>query len=785
MGVTTTTRDASRQAEHSVGTLLRRWRQRAMLTQEELAARAGLDSRTVRRLEADGLRRPRTSTLRLLSDGLGLGDDERSQLSAALSSGGARRGASGGSTPATLASVPHQLPATTADFTGRQGQLRELDALLSDGKACSRPEVVIAAIAGTAGIGKTTLAVHWAQHNAGRFADGQLYVNLRGFDAIGRPVGASEAVRGFLDALGVMPEHIPAELDGQAALYRSVMADRRMLVLLDNAVDEEQVRPLLPASAGSMVLITSRNQLSGLVTAEGAHPLVLSQLTDAEAYDLLERRLGAARLTAESRATKDILARCAGLPLALAIVAARATMHPAFSVRAIAAELDTSRTGLEPFTSGDTTTNLRAVFSWSYRQLEPDTKRLFRLLGLHPGPDITAPAAASVAGRPLTTVHALLRDLCRAHLLTEHGPGRYTFHDLLRAYAGELNAHSANAVERHATIDRIVDHYLHAARVASRVYNPGLISLEPFAPPGAGVTIEPFMDADQASAWFAAELPVLLHVARLARQRELDQYTWRLAVVLTDYLNRQGQWSVLLTLQRAGLEAALRLGDPVGQMRIRRGLAYVLIQLGRYDEVDAHLRETLDLAHRFGDVEELANTYHGLAFAARHRGRIDVAIQHKEQSEELLRTAGKPEAHAIALNDAGWYHALAGNHEKALAYCHRALDLIDELDYRHGEAVTTNTLGYANHHLGRYDRAATYYERAINASRAAGDREIEAYVLHHIGDNHAATGDQRSAHDAWRQSLDIFEELGHHDATAVRTKLESLGTSTSGEPGDD
>lgn len=673
--------------------------------------------------------------------------------------------------------VPRQLPAGISDFTGRLDLLARLDALLPDDTDLPAA-VVISAITGTAGVGKTALAVHWAHQIAGRFPNGQLYVNLRGFDPIGRAVDASEAVRGFLDALGVPAARIPNELEDQAALYRSLLADRRLLVVLDNARDAEQVRPLLPGSPGCLVLITSRNRLESLITAEAARPVQVDLLSTEEAHHLLAARLGTDRVAAEPEAVNAIVTSCARLPLALTIVAARAATHPHFSLAALAAELDAAQTSLEPFAATDTVTDLRAVFSWSYRQLNPDAQRLFRLLGLHPGPDITAPASASLAGQPLTTVRRVLSDLCRAHLLAEHLPGRYTFHDLLRAYAAELTDQADGEADRHTAVHRMLDHYLHTARVASRLYNPGLISLDRFAAPSAGVAIEHFADTDQAGAWFAAELPVLLEIARLARQRGLDRYTWRLAGALTDYLNRQGQWRVQLAIQRAGLEAALRLGDVVGQMRTRRGLAFVLIQLGRNDEADSHLRETLELAREVGDPEELANTHHGLAFAARRRGRIDLAVHHKEQSEQLLRTVGHPEAHAIALTDAGWYHALAGHYDKALDYGHRALTLVDTLDYRHGEALATHALGYAHHHLGRHDKAAAYYERALHAARAANDREIEATVLDHVGDNHAAIGDHDAALGTWRQTLDIFDELGHQDAETVRGKLESLAITT-------
>ena len=297
--------------------------------------------------------------------------------------------------------------------------------------------VVIVAIDGMAGVGKTALAVHWAHRVAALFPGGQLYVNLRGFDPNRSPVTPDEAVRGFLDALDVPPERVPATLEAQVGLYRSLLAGRRVLVLLDNASDAGQVRPLLPGAPGCVAVVTSRDQLAGLVTTAGAHPMTLDLPSADEARELLERRLGAARVAAESAAADEIIALCARLPLALAIVATRAATQPGLPLATLAAELRAAAGGLAEFTDPDLASDVRAVFSWSYRQLSPAAARLFRLLGMHPGPDIGLPAAASLAGQPAAEVRPLLTELARAHLI-ERAAGRYAFHDLLRAYAAEL-----------------------------------------------------------------------------------------------------------------------------------------------------------------------------------------------------------------------------------------------------------------------------------------------------------------------------------------------------------
>ena len=382
--------------------------------------------------------------------------------------------------PAAL--VPAQLPPTVAAFAGRSTELASLDAILprqGQGGPGQDAAVVISVIAGTAGVGKTALAVHWAHRVAARFPDGQLYVNLRGFDPCGPAADPAQALRGFLDAFALPPERIPASLDAQMALYRSLLAGKRVLVVLDNARDAEQVRPLLPGSPGCLAIVTSRNHLTGLIATQGAHPLDLDLLTPAEARELLARRLGTGRAGGEPEAVDEIIAGCAGLPLALTIAAARAATSPGFPLDVFAAELREASRVLDPFDAGDVATDVRAVFSWSYRALSPDAARLFRLLSLHPGPDITVTAAASLAGIPAARARALLAELTRGHLLAEPRPGQYAFHDLLRAYATEqTHAHDDDDARRSAA-GRVLDHCLHAAHAAATLIDPYFAPVSP------------------------------------------------------------------------------------------------------------------------------------------------------------------------------------------------------------------------------------------------------------------------------------------------------------------
>ncbi|MEU5946734.1 BTAD domain-containing putative transcriptional regulator [Micromonospora sp. NPDC047465] len=370
------------------------------------------------------------------------------------------------------APVPRQVPRGVTDFTGRAETLARLDALLTGSGSVPPAEVVIAAVIGTAGVGKTALALHWAHRVADHFPDGQLYVNLRGFDPSGRVMDTGEALRGFLHALGVPPQHIPPTLEAQTGMYRSLLAGKRILVLLDNARDADQVRPLLPGTPGNLALVTSRSQLAGLVAAEAAHPITVGLLPHAAARQMLAARLGADRVAAEPEATEAIITRCARLPLALAIVAARAATYPAFSLAALAETLRDPAGRLDALTADGTAMNMRASFSWSYRSLTPDGARLFRLLGLHPGPDTSTPAAAGLAALPVRRARVILAELTCAHLVVEHRPGRYALHDLLRAYAGELARDTDPEAEHETATLRALGHHRHSAYAAARPMLP-------------------------------------------------------------------------------------------------------------------------------------------------------------------------------------------------------------------------------------------------------------------------------------------------------------------------
>jgi DNA-binding SARP family transcriptional activator/DNA-binding XRE family transcriptional regulator len=662
--------------------------------------------------------------------------------------------------------VPRQLPAASALFTGRDVELSALARLLDT----VVDTVVIAAIVGTAGVGKTTLAVHWARQFAAQFPDGQLYVNLRGFAPSEAPVAPAEAIRGFLDGLGAAATRIPASLEAQAGLYRSLVAGKRLLIVLDNARDVDQVRPLLPGSPGSMVVITSRARLAGLAVGEGAYMLTLDLLTDDEARQMLASRLGKHRAAAEPSAVNELISLCTRLPLALAIAVARAGDNPRLPLSALAAELRDAASRLDSLDAGDAVSNIRAMFSWSYQSLQAPARRMFRLIGVHSGPDITAPAAASLAGIPVPAARRTLRELTAAHLLTEHFPGRYAFHDLLRAYATDQAHATDSGDDLQVAIGRALDHYLHTAHAAALLLAP---SREPIAlaPARPGVLPENLASDQQALVWFEAEHQVLLAATALAAATGCNACAWQLPWAMADFLDRRGHWQEWAATERTALAAATRLGDPAGQAMARRLLAHACIQLRDYDQARAHLTDCLSLYRQLGDRLGQARTHQSLGVVASRQGWHADALVHDQQTLDLVRATGDQARQAAALTNVGYSHAQLGDYQQAREFCRRALDLHRQLDYLPGEANAWDSLGYTEHMLGNLTEAVDCYTRALRIFRDLGDRYEQAEILTRLGEVRHTAGDRQQARNAWQRALDILEDLHHPDAAQVRAKL--------------
>ncbi|MEV6968922.1 BTAD domain-containing putative transcriptional regulator [Hamadaea sp. NPDC051192] len=682
---------------------------------------------------------------------------------------------------AGTAPLPAQLPMDIRGFTGRKPELATLDGLLADTATSSA--VTVAAVSGPAGSGKSTLAVHWAHRVRDRFPDGQLHVNLQGYDPVGPAISARDALRGFLTALGVAPQYIPSQVPEQTDLYRSLMSGRRMLVVLDNADSADQIRPLLPGSPGCFVLVTSRTQLPGLLAAQGARAVVLDVLSADESRDLLAGRLGSDRVAIEPAAVAEIIRWCAGLPLALSVAAAHGSSRPRWRLAAIAAELRESYGLLKGYRDNDPAVDVRAVFASSYRALSTPAAAMFRLLGLHPGPEIGQSAAASLAGVSVQAAAESLAELAGEYLVTDAAPGRYGMHDLLRAYAREIADSTEDEQQRRAAVRRVLDHYLHSAHTAALHLHPHRDPLTLDAVP-AEVAVDEIGGFTQANSWFDGEWRTLLSAISLADATGQDDYPWRLAWTLTNYLDRQGHWHEWATAVTTALAAANRSVDLAGQAQSLHGLALAHIRFGQYAVARSQLTQALDLHRRLDDRIGQGHDYLNLALVMQRLDQPVQALEYAYLALKLFTEAGHVAGQGNALNTVGWYHAQLGAYHEAIAHCERALALQQRIDDRHEQAFTWDSIGYAQHHLGAYRAAADAYREAIELWRVFGDRYYEAETTTRLGDTLFAAGDTGTAQAAWLSALDTLRDLGHPDADEVRARLGRVWASRA-RPGSD
>jgi DNA-binding SARP family transcriptional activator/tetratricopeptide (TPR) repeat protein len=663
--------------------------------------------------------------------------------------------------------VPRQLPSGISAFAGRVEALAALDSLLSRHEDGGAPLVVT--LNGLPGAGKTTLAVHWARSVAERFPGGSLYVNLRGFGPAAPAVDPAEALRGFLVALGIPGERIPDGLDARAAAYRSMTADRRMLVLLDNARDEDQVRPLLPVSGGSCAVVASRRQLTGLAAKQGARALHVDMVNPVEARDLLERRLGD-RVRAEPEAVERIVRRCAGLPLSLAIVAARTEARGAFPLAAIADELDSAVPVLDAFESHDATVDLRTVFSWSYRGLGPDAARQFRLLGLHWGPDFGVEAAASLAGQPVRETRRLLDELCRMRLLVEAAPGRFGFHDLLAAYAAELAEAVDTASDRRDALRRLLDHCLHSAHAAADAMAPYRLPALDVEASAGSITCVP-RDHEQAAAWFASEHTSLANAMVFADRSGFEEYVWRLAPPYAIHLRRQGRGAELLAARSLAAAAAERSGDAPAEAAAFQQLAAAQIRFGDPREAERNLQAALQRYRDLGDLEGEAETSMIKCLFGDAAGDYTVTLEAALKSLDLFRRTGNGPGQARALNNIGFSHTMLGDYERAAAFGREALEASEKLGDPVGVAVSLDSLGLALALLGRYEEAIDCYRRSATLLLERGEKSLAAVTLTRLGEAHQAVGDHEAVVEVWKRALATFEELNHPGADELRARL--------------
>ncbi|MEV4655932.1 BTAD domain-containing putative transcriptional regulator [Micromonospora sp. NPDC049301] len=669
---------------------------------------------------------------------------------------GSRRGAgrAGLESPqSTWAEPPAQLPADHPYFAGRRDVVAAAEELLAGER---RTTALV--IDGMPGVGKTTLAVHLAHQLAARYPDGQLHADLRGFDSGDSVMTPAEGLRGFLWSLGVAPAAIPAELHAQAGLYRSILAERRMLILLDNCRDWNQIRHLLPGTGGSLVIATSRRRITGMAGPAGAHPLHLDLLTDAEARELLTRRLGDAA-AADPAAVDEIIARCGRLPLALALVATRSVGRPGLSLPAVAGELAEADGRLTGF--GDAHADLEAIFSWSYRALTPEAARLFRLLPLHPAGELSTETAAALGGLSLRSARRLLAEL-GAQLLVQPGDGRWRMHDLLRAYAVELGEEHDDPAERDAAIERVYDYYQLSAYAAHLPLLPQVPLPEP-EPSERGVTGRCFTGQADAMAWFAAEQRVLTVIVAQAKGRGRPSTAWQIALALQNFFQDTAQFKQWAAVASTGLAATG--GDPAAQALLHRSLAGACYFLADLDRGLSHLQHARALFDRLGRRTEQGHVENNIAEIRLEQRRYHEAIRHAEAARALFRGEGNVRGATTALLAIARAQGWLGRHAEALGMFIEARRQFDALDDLHGVGTTQTWLAHTYSMIDNLPHAMATWQQAIDTFRDARAAHDAAEVLVSIGDFHSANGDPALARQAWSEAL---AELDGTDSPMAR-----------------
>jgi tetratricopeptide (TPR) repeat protein len=798
------------------GQLLRSCRRASGLSQEELAARAGVGVRTICDLERGRRARPYRQTVDALAEALALQGPQLAEFvrlsrPGQAPDGGQARSAqpssqtvpdlAGGqlgtpAQPCQLPAAPCQLPAAVSHFTGREAELEMLTSLLTEPSGLGT--VVISALTGTAGVGKTALAMRWAHQVADRFPDGQLYVNLRGYDPA-EQVAAADALAGFLRALGLPGPDIPADEEERAARYRSVLAGRQILVVLDNARDADQVRPLLPGSPGSIALVTSRDALTGLISREGARRLDVDLLPLADTVRLLKKLIGD-RVDSEPESAAALAALCGRLPLAVRVAAELAAARPGDSLASLAAELADQRHRLDLLAAdSDPRTSVRAVFSWSLRHLDPDAASAFRLLSAHPGPDLDAYAAAALTGTGLWHARCLLDRLARAHLIQATGPSRYAMHDLLRDYARELAAADNAGQGVREALTRLLDYYLHAAAAANELlYAPG--PPRPAGPWPLTVIAPPLAESAAARAWLTAELPCLAAAVGIAATHGWARQAIELSASLFLYLDGGGYHSEAVTIYRQALSAARQLADAATEARVLANLGVAELRQGSDQRAADHLRQALAGSRREGDrlgearalnnlgilafwhgrYEQAASCYRlslnlnhetgnrasevpplvNLAGVQIRLGRLEQATSNLQRALALARDTGQQDREVSVLLNLADVSSQQREYEQAAAYLQEGLARCQDTGYQVGEAAALTGLGEVDLRQGHYQAAARQLFKALALSREARARTAELAALNLLGEVSLATGDSGQAREHHASALALACHVG-------------------------
>ncbi|OXM59678.1 hypothetical protein CF165_46655 [Amycolatopsis vastitatis] len=737
----------------------RRLRLRAGLTQEALAARSGVSVSTIRGLETGSRRNPQLSSLQRLADAMNLSADEREKLLTAAMGDGADHPQR---TDVDPPPVPRQLPADVVNFAGREEYLSRLDALLNHRQ---RPAVVISAIAGVGGVGKTALALHWAHRVSARHPDAQLYVNLRGH-AADPPMTPADVLPMFLRALGVAQAAIPVTEAEQTAMYRSLLAGRRALVVLDNAASAEQVRPLLPGSPACTVLVTSRADLLGLTALHDAHRLVLDVLPAGEAQALLTMILGADRVAAEPGATGTLARLCGYLPLALRIAAAQLAGDPGATITSYAARLDAGDRLSRLAIGQDRDAAVRTSFGLSYGTLDVPTARLFRRLGCAPGPDFGVAAAAALIDASADHAARLLDRLAAAHLIESPRPGRYALHDLLRLYASE-RAHAEDDLgERDAALRRLFDMYLHTADTATTLAYPTSVPVLSHLA-GSGERSLRFPGFGRAKSWLDVERPNLVAVMRHAAEHGPTEVTWRLAAVLTPYFYGGMHRSDWLEVAELGLQVAQKADDRTAEATMMHVLHRVHFAFGDYDTALKHGLRGRDLLLQADDPGTEAEICKQFGHTYWLLGRLAESLENFTRGRDLYRKIGNRICELVCVNGMALSYLDWGRLSEVLEHTSEVLVLHREVGARLCEAAALHIRALALTELGRFDEALDDGITALAMYHETGFRYNEASVLSCIAGAYRDTGRHPEALEYAHKARTLAEEFNDTRGTSL------------------
>jgi tetratricopeptide (TPR) repeat protein/transcriptional regulator with XRE-family HTH domain len=757
------------------GGLLRWHRLAAGLSQEELAERSGLSSRAIADMERGRTTRPYRRSVRSLADALALKEPERKQLERAS------RPAPPGSAPALTAPSPEpermqamrvmrQLPAAVSSFTGREAELTALTRLLESEPDAQAPAVVISAIGGTAGVGKTALAIQWAHQTADRFPDGQLYVNLRGYDP-DQPVKPGDALAGFLRALGVPGQEIPDETEERSGVYRSRLAGRRILVVLDNARDGAQVRPLLPGDPGCVAVVTSRDSLAGLVAADGARRLDLDVLPLADAVTLLRSLIGP-RAENNPDAADELAELCARLPLALRIAAELAATRPEASLRELAAELRGSR--LDLLDAGEDRADVRAVFSWSYGQLPSDVGEAFALTGLHPGVDFDFYAAAALTGNTLEQARRIVARLRGASLLQAAGSDRFGLHDLLRSYAREQAAASDTDSWCRQALTRLFDYYLTAAAAAMDILFPAEAHLRPLAAVTTAAIPDMPSEAD-ARAWLDSERANLVVVVVHCTNHGWPGHATDLATTLSRYLIDGSHVPQGQTIYDHALQAARQSGDLVAEADALSNLAGVSFIRGHVRESIGPYMAALERYRQCGIRSSEAETLHNLGAAQYQLHDCPAAVAYFRESVTAWQDAGDSLGVARALTLLAGAEIRMDQHDDAAEHLQLALPVLREAKDQTFEASALGWLGGLTSRRGRLAAAVAFHEQALAIYRRIDHPSGTCRELNNLGEINLRREEYRQAIGYLEQALDLCREAGNlEEIMTLRMLAEAL-----------